>query len=277
MRQEYFNLMSDFIHQAGEIAKNFVSETEFSLKADGSVLTHADQKVARLIHTKLDPFLQTREHILIEEEDPQRGVYLNQELLNAAPFIWSVDPIDGTRLFSNQMPLFGISIGLIKDLKPWLGMVYFPLLDELFYADGENSYYVRHPFTSAAVKKEIQPIDQEISSQSLFLMSDTFFKKYKWNYENCRLLVTACATVNLCWPCIGRGCGAMDQSHLWDFAGAWPIIQKAGLGLRHLKTGALMDTLDADCFKSDEHCWQLKEYYIASSAKNFDILVNKIS
>ena len=276
MKEQYLNLMWDFMRQAGQIALKFYNDKQFTLKQDGSVLTQADQDISRLIHQKLDPLTQTGEHILVEEEDPQRGKYLDQQLLERTRFIWSVDPIDGTRLFSNHMPLFGISIGLIKEFVPWLGMVFFPVLDELFYANGARAYYIQHPFSERPQQQEIESVDLDISNQTLFLMSDTFFKNYQWSYDNCRFLVTACATINLCWPSIGRACGAMDQSHLWDFAGSWPIVQKAGLQLRHLKTGGVMDRLEARCFMADEHPWRLKDYYIVSSRRNYDILRNKI-
>ena len=58
-----------------------------------------------------------------------------------------MDPIDGTRLYANRMPTFGISLGLLKDLKPWLGVVYFPVLKELFYCDGKEAYFVQNAFS----------------------------------------------------------------------------------------------------------------------------------
>jgi myo-inositol-1(or 4)-monophosphatase len=276
MKEQCLELMWDFMRQAGHVALTSFNDTQFTLKPDGSVLTQADSAISRLIHQKLDPFRATGEHLLIEEEDPQRGQYLDQQLLAQTPYIWSVDPIDGTRLFSNHMPLFGISIGVIKDLAPWLGMVFFPALDELFYADGDQAYFVQHPFSAQPQQQRLEPVDLEVSNQALFLMSDTFFKKYHWSYEHCRFLVTACATVNLCWPSVGRACGAMDQSHLWDFAGAWPIVQQAGLALRDFQTGRILDRLDSQCFDSGAHPWRLKQYYIVSSARNYDILKSKI-
>ena len=77
--------------------------------------------------------------------------------------IWAVDPIDGTRLYANRMPLFGISIGLIKDLKPWLGAVYFPMLKELFYCDGTEAYFVQDAFGAQELKTRIVPCGRRAS------------------------------------------------------------------------------------------------------------------
>ncbi len=49
-------------------------------------------------------------------------------------FTWVVDPLDGTKNYVHKIPYFGVSIALVKDLKPMLGVVYFPILDEIYYS-----------------------------------------------------------------------------------------------------------------------------------------------
>lgn len=48
---------------------------------------------------------------------------------------WIVDPLDGTTNFLHGMPQFAISIGLERDREPYAGVVYAPILDELYYAE----------------------------------------------------------------------------------------------------------------------------------------------
>ncbi|GGY53385.1 inositol monophosphatase family protein [Parvularcula lutaonensis] len=48
---------------------------------------------------------------------------------------WIVDPLDGTTNFLHSMPQFAISIGLERDREPYAGVVYAPILDELYYAE----------------------------------------------------------------------------------------------------------------------------------------------
>ena len=48
---------------------------------------------------------------------------------------WIVDPLDGTTNFLHGMPQFCISIGLERDREPFAGVVYAPILDEMFYAE----------------------------------------------------------------------------------------------------------------------------------------------
>ncbi|MBN2304924.1 MAG: inositol monophosphatase, partial [Anaerolineae bacterium] len=48
---------------------------------------------------------------------------------------WWVDPLDGTTNFAHRFPVFAVSIALSDpDLKPILGVVYDPMMDETYKA-----------------------------------------------------------------------------------------------------------------------------------------------
>src|SRR5687768_3538542 len=49
--------------------------------------------------------------------------------------VWVVDPIDGTREYLQGIPEYAISIGLVIDGKPALGVVHNPATGELFAAE----------------------------------------------------------------------------------------------------------------------------------------------
>ncbi|MBF0619363.1 MAG: hypothetical protein HQL19_04265 [Candidatus Omnitrophica bacterium] len=265
---DFLSIMLNIARDGGAIALQLIDESCPQLKADDSVITKSDRAVSALAHERLALLLKTGRHILIDEEDPRRGEYLDQGLLERTPFIWSVDPIDGTRAYANRMPHYGISIGLIRDLKPWMGVVYFPSLKELFYSDGTEAFFVTKAFSSEERKTKIVPVEEIISSRSVFITSDELIEKFIWSSKDCRIMVFASAVVEFAWPAIGRGCGSLSSVHLWDFAGAWPIFRQAGLELRSLE-GKVLDRLDASLFEGEPRPWKLKEYYILSSAKNY--------
>jgi len=52
-----------------------------------------------------------------------------------SPWKWIIDPIDGTANYIHQYPCFCVSIGLEVEGEVILGVVYNPLLDELFHAE----------------------------------------------------------------------------------------------------------------------------------------------
>jgi myo-inositol-1(or 4)-monophosphatase len=273
----YLERMLSFVREAGGIALDLMGKSDPGLKKDHSVITLADKAISKLARRTLSDFLQNPEHILIDEEDPGTVEYLEQKRLDQSSLIWALDPIDGTRLYANRIPLFGISIGLIKDLKPWLGVVYFPMLKELFYCDGTQAFFVQDAFGPQETKTLIVPVDEEISARSLFFCNDTFFDKFFWTPKDFHIMINACAVVNCCWPAIGRGVGCFLKCHLWDFAGSWPIIRRAGLDLRRISDGKVLDRLEADLFAREPLAWHMKEYYLISSERNFQKILSKIS
>ena len=270
---DYLKLLFRLIQEAGKAALAQQEHSAYSLKPDNSVLTQADLAVSKLVHDGLKDLLAGKEHILIDEEDSSHPEYLDQKYLEKIPYIWVMDPIDGTRGFSNRLPSFGISIGVLKELKPWLSAVYLPLMDELFYADGKSAYYVRHPFGSKPQSTTIMPFDQEITNQSIFWANDTMMKRFDWDYKLCQAMHYSCAVFDLCYPAIGRGCGSFFNSYIWDFAGSWPIFEAAGLKLRALDSARTIDRLEVGLFQNKgTNTWRAAEYYLLSSEKNFPII-----
>ena len=58
-----------------------------------------------------------------------------------SPFLWVIDPLDGTTNYSQGLPLFCVSIGLQYEGRTIIGVVYAPYLDELYTAvAGEGAY-----------------------------------------------------------------------------------------------------------------------------------------
>lgn len=278
MINEYLNRMKHIAKAGGEIALERISNNSHSIKSDNSVLTNADIEISKSARKIISDLLATPDHLIIDEEDTTNIKYLNQSRLEKTPFVWALDPIDGTRSYSNHMPNFGISIGLLKNLEPWLGMVYFPMLRELFYSDGKKSFFVLNPFTENETKTVIAPIEQPVSRQSLFICNDSFSESFDWHYTDCQIMNPACAVLSLCWPAIGRGCGAFFGASIWDFAGSWPIFLSSGLSLRSYKTGQELTKINVALFKGTDKCpWRLREYYILSSSQNYATIKKKIT
>lgn len=276
MREICVKRLMDILEKAGTIALELVANSAPELKADQSVVTRADKAISVLATQMLQDFLVSGEHLLIDEEDAGHERALNDAVLDAQPYIWALDPIDGTRPYANGVPYFGISLGVLKQRRPWIGGVLFPMLDELFYCDGERAYFVKHPFSEKAVSVVIAPQQKDFGHQSIFYCTDGFFKFFRWESKDCHLIVPACAVTDLCWPAIGRGCGCLFRANLWDFAGAWPIYQRAGLELRSYSEGKVLDRLDLADYRVDRSSWKLREFHILSTEQHFPQLKSRL-
>ena len=51
-----------------------------------------------------------------------------------SPLLWAIDPLDGTTNYAHQYPLCAVSIGLLVAGIPTVGVVYNPILEDLYRA-----------------------------------------------------------------------------------------------------------------------------------------------
>jgi len=99
-------------------------------KADGSLLTEADTAMQAAVVAALErryPGIP----VLAEEQPPQTQRRLIAE---AEQGVWCLDPLDGTTNFACGMPLFGVSLALIRRGEVELGVVHDPVRGETFTA-----------------------------------------------------------------------------------------------------------------------------------------------
>lgn len=57
-------------------------------------------------------------------------------------YTWVIDPLDGTMNFSRNMLYYAVSVGYLKDGKPYGGAVYIPKTKELFVCEKNKGAYL---------------------------------------------------------------------------------------------------------------------------------------
>ncbi len=98
-------------------------------KSDGSLCTEADIAAQAALSGKLyeiAPYPVLGEEMSAEQQ--------NALWQSGSGGLWCIDPIDGTSNFVNGLPYFAVSVALLREGKPELGVVYNPATDEAFYA-----------------------------------------------------------------------------------------------------------------------------------------------
>lgn len=114
--------------EAGQLAKRrFLDRSSFTVgfKGPQDYLTEVDGEVERFIATRLHAAFP-EDGFIGEEGEGRVG--------KAGAPIWVVDPIDGTSNFARGTPHFCISIAAVLDRQIEVGVIYDPMLDELFAA-----------------------------------------------------------------------------------------------------------------------------------------------
>jgi 3'(2'), 5'-bisphosphate nucleotidase len=108
-----------------------IYDSDFAVerKEDNSPLTAADLAAHRAI---LDGLHVLTPPIPVLSEESAEQVAWNERRGWAR--YWLVDPLDGTREFVKRNGEFTVNIALIEEHRPVLGIVFAPVLDEMFWA-----------------------------------------------------------------------------------------------------------------------------------------------
>jgi myo-inositol-1(or 4)-monophosphatase len=97
------------------------------------LVTEADLAAERFLIERIQTHYP-RHAILAEESGATHSVE------SASEFKWIIDPLDGTTNYAHGYPVFCVSIGLERDGRIVLGVIYDPVRDEMFAAEsGEGA------------------------------------------------------------------------------------------------------------------------------------------
>jgi len=126
MQSDFLRVALQAAEAAGEIVKPlYQSNLEVRTKADKSPVTVADVEAEKRIRA------------LLEENFPTHGFYGEEtgERARDAEYLWLVDPIDGTKAFVREYPMFSTQIALMHRGELIVGVSSAPVYGELAYAE----------------------------------------------------------------------------------------------------------------------------------------------
>ncbi len=189
-------------------------------KGEINLVTDADRQSEETIVS----LLRSRfpDHQILAEEGSTGG--------NSGRYRWIIDPLDGTTNYAHGYPHFAVSIALEQAGTVTLGVVYDPILKELFLAQrGKGATLNGRPLAVSSVDQLIHalvctgfPYDRSQFSATL----------RRWEYFVRRaqgVRRDGSAALDLCY--VGAGhFDAFWEDHLspWDAAAAALIVQEAG-------------------------------------------------
>lgn len=130
------NLAIDAALEAGKAMLDIYHNGDFGveMKSDNSPLTLADKAAHKVIVRALEP---SGLPVLSEEG---RSIPFAERLQWQR--FWMVDPLDGTKEFISRNGEFTVNIALIENGSPIMGVVYVPVLDELYVGAGGNGAFL---------------------------------------------------------------------------------------------------------------------------------------
>lgn len=143
--------------------------------------------------------------------------------------VWVIDPIDGTHNFLTGVPFWCVSVGLVVGGEPVLGLIYHPVLDELFSARRGGGSFVNGTPIKVSGESDVararvcvgfsyrRPIDDHVRAIGALLTAGV---------EYCRL---GSGALGLAYTAAGRF-DAYWERHLnsWDAAAGLVLVAEAG-------------------------------------------------
>jgi len=149
IRSALINVMVQAARKAGRaLIRDFgeVEQLQVSLKGPGNFVSNADRRSEQILHGELSK-ARPGFGFLLEE----RGRIEGKDRSNQ----WVVDPLDGTTNFLHGIPLFAISIALVKDGIAVAGVVFNPVSDELFVAERGRGAFLNDRRLRVAARREL--------------------------------------------------------------------------------------------------------------------------
>lgn len=129
IRSPLMTVMVQAVRKAGRaLIRDFgeVEQLQISRKGPADFVSAADRKSEEILYTELSR-ARPAYSFLMEERGPVEGSDPDNQ--------WVVDPLDGTTNFLHGIPMFAVSVGLVRNGEPYAGAIYNPIADELFIAE----------------------------------------------------------------------------------------------------------------------------------------------
>jgi len=144
---------------------------------------------------------------------------------------WIIDPLDGTTNFAHGYPLFGVSIALEKNNRVELGVVYIPMLDELFVAEkGKGAYRNGEPICVSQTNNLQQSLLGSGFPYDAWTNADDNTQEWRTlikSVVSCRC--DGSAAIDLCYVAAGILDGYWELDlEAWDMAAGALMVTEAG-------------------------------------------------
>ncbi|MRJ02714.1 MAG: inositol monophosphatase [Epsilonproteobacteria bacterium] len=215
-------MLRSTVMEAGEILREgYFGRKEVSFKGSVDLVTQYDRKIEEFLLERLSPL-----GLPVVAEESSDGNYPETAIF--------IDPIDGTTNFVHHLPFCAISVGIWKAGEAVEGVVYNPILGEMFYAKrGEGAFLNGEPI---GVSETDRLIDSLIATGFPYAKVERGWE-YRFVIEALERLLPitrdirrfGSAALDLCYVACGRFDGFYEVGlQPWDTAAGILIVEEAG-------------------------------------------------
>ncbi|MBR56399.1 inositol monophosphatase [Candidatus Poribacteria bacterium] len=238
-------LITVMINAAYKAAKSLIRDfgevenLQVSKKGPSDFVTIADHRAEKTLVTELSK-ARPKYGFLLEET----GIIQGEDTSNR----WVIDPLDGTTNFLHGLPHFAISIALERDGKPFAGVIYAPVMDELFWAENGQGAFLNNERLRISSRRNIEDCliatgmpykGKDINPEYLQMLDRV------WSTTS-GIRRFGAAALDLAYVAAGRYDGFFEFAlSRWDIAAGVIIVKEAGGKVTDIHGGSkVLDTGD---------------------------------
>ena len=230
-------------------------------KSDGSVLTEIDLYISNEISKKIKELFPEANVISEEEESPFDG---------EKPFTFILDPIDGTDVYSQGMPAFAISLGILnQEHQPVGAMISLPR----FGVGCETLNLRMDPYEDAYINGEkFVPYNEKNEARQVTMGSKGMLELDFSRFTG-KVRVLGSTIIHILAPLIFNAVDGVvvQRCFAWDIVSAHAVMKHYGMDLAD-KNGSVFSYTDSFIFDKTP----LDRILYGGTAKTREILVKAL-
>ncbi|GAA0776765.1 inositol monophosphatase [Roseibium denhamense] len=224
-RTALLNVMVQAAIKAGRsLVRDFgeVENLQVSRKGPGDFVSAADRKAEEIVRSELTKARPTF-GLVMEESGVIDGTDGQHR--------WHIDPLDGTTNFLHGIPMFATSIALERNGEIVAGVIYNPVMDELYTAERGRGAYLNDRRLRVAGRTELP--EMVFATGLPFIGHGDHGRSLReLRYimpEVAGIRRAGAAALDLAWTASGRLDGYWERNlNSWDIAAGLLMVKEAG-------------------------------------------------
>lgn len=138
---------------------------------------------------------------------------------------WIVDPLDGTKEFIEGVPHFVVSIALVENGEPVIGVLYNPASDELFSAVGGKGAFLNDGRLHCSTEKDFKNM---IILNSRSETRNGLWSSYSTDFKEQRAIGSVAYKLGLTSAAKADIFASLRPKNEWDICAGHCILREAG-------------------------------------------------
>jgi myo-inositol-1(or 4)-monophosphatase len=236
---ELSRFATDIVRRSGDKALSFYGKGERRVKFDERLVTEAELGMSDFFNEQLQHHFPEHQVFGTDQENKD---YTHEE----KRYLWIYDPLDGVANFQAGIPIWGVSLALLDNFWPILGVFYLPATGDVFHARaGEKAF--------RGDEEICIPAQKQINDESLLFTYSRFHLHYRSTFPG-KIRDFGCTTAHICYVAMGRADAALIANESYQgLATARVIIEAAGGKIRKMDGGDFFLNEYLDGQKIDDH------------------------